>query len=551
MNGIAGFSEDKQKAGYYWFEGFMKRNPIISLRKPEALSAARASGMNPTIVEKWFQTYTSLLNRLQIHDMPSHLWNCDESGLQDHFISKRVVGVMGKSCFQVTSGEKGETVTVLAGFNAVGTFTPTMVMFKGKRHRAEWLDNRPENAIVRVSDNGWINSQLFLEWGQRFVQQLPKEDARPHVLLLDGHYSHVFNLQFLELMEQNNVHVISYPPHTTHALQPADRSLFRSLKHHWQELGRKWTRKTGGKKLPKQLFFSVFTPAWKKTATVENAQAGFRASGMFPVRMEVIPTELFMPSLTTERVNEETPETILLSEEDIAFGVVEVVVTSQPDDDVYASTLSAGPATSASTPSAGPATSASTLKAGPATSASTLSAGPATSASTLSAGPATSTSTLSAGPATSTSTLSAGPASLPSTSTAEKASTVRFSDLIDVPTRERGKKRMVVRPPSYHLTSPEHFDFVRAKEARKKLKTTKVRKSPGVRPKKAAIPLLQTVQGSDPCTVCKGLYGDASDPKAMEEWVACCHCKKWFHESCGEMYGIMDDDDFICRECIV
>lgn len=95
----------------------------------------------------------------------------------------------GKSCFQVTSGEKGETTTVLAGFNAVGTYTPTMVIFKGKRLRAEWLEERPEKAIIRVSDNGWINSQLFLEWGQQFVQQLPEEDPRPHVLLLDGHYT--------------------------------------------------------------------------------------------------------------------------------------------------------------------------------------------------------------------------------------------------------------------------------------------------------------------------------------------------------------------------
>ena len=52
---------------------------------------------------------------------------------------------------------------------------------------------------------------------------------------------------------------------------------------------------------------------------------------MFPVSMEVIPTDLFLPSQTTERVIEETSETLLLSEEDIYFGVEEVVVTSQPD----------------------------------------------------------------------------------------------------------------------------------------------------------------------------------------------------------------------------
>ncbi|KAL2097809.1 hypothetical protein ACEWY4_007016 [Coilia grayii] len=301
----------------------MKRNPHISLRKPEALSAARASGMNHVVVDSWFQTYRALLNDLGIQDVPCHLWNTDESGLQDHFISKKVVGATGKACFQVTAGEKGETVTIVAGFNAVGTFTPTMVIFKGKRINPDWVDNMPENTIVRVSDNGWITSQLFLDWGHRFVQQLPKDDRRPHVLLLDGHYSHVFNIQFLHLMKKHNVHVLCYPPHTTHALQPADKALFRSLKHHWQEAGRRWIRQTGGKRLPKQLFFSIFTPAWRKAATVENAQAGFRASGMFPVQQEVIPNELFLPSQRTER-----EENVVFSEADIAVALEEEVFTT-------------------------------------------------------------------------------------------------------------------------------------------------------------------------------------------------------------------------------
>ncbi len=40
INGIRGFSEEKQKAGYYWFEGFMKRNPGLKIKKPDAISPA-------------------------------------------------------------------------------------------------------------------------------------------------------------------------------------------------------------------------------------------------------------------------------------------------------------------------------------------------------------------------------------------------------------------------------------------------------------------------------------------------------------------------------
>lgn len=232
---IRGFSEAKGSAGYYWFQNFLKRNKELNVKKPEALSAARAAGMNPEVVGKWFDDYEALLKELNITDVPSHIWNCDESGLQDHFCSTRVVGEVGKPCVEITAGEKGETTTVLAAFNAVGKYSRTLVIFKGKRLRLEWLYGSPNHVVASVSENGWINSELFVEWGKLFVAQLPKNDPRPYVLLLDGHSSHVYNMPFLELMRKHNVHVMCYPAHTTHVLQPADKALFKSLKHNWHE----------------------------------------------------------------------------------------------------------------------------------------------------------------------------------------------------------------------------------------------------------------------------------------------------------------------------
>lgn len=94
---------------------------------------------------------------------------------------------MCQPCVEVTAGEKGETTTVLAAFNAAGTFSRTMVTFKGEQLRCEWLYGWPENVAVRVIDNGWKNRDLFLEWGQMFPELMPKDDLRTHVLLLDGH----------------------------------------------------------------------------------------------------------------------------------------------------------------------------------------------------------------------------------------------------------------------------------------------------------------------------------------------------------------------------
>ncbi len=106
VNNTKGFSEEKGTAGCDWFKNFLKQNPDFSIRKPEALSAARAAGLNPEVVGKWFQEYEDLLEELTIKDVPSHVWNCDESGLQHQFCSRRVVGEVGKPCVEITVGEK-------------------------------------------------------------------------------------------------------------------------------------------------------------------------------------------------------------------------------------------------------------------------------------------------------------------------------------------------------------------------------------------------------------------------------------------------------------
>jgi len=61
------------------------------------------------------------LDELGIRDFPTHIWNTDETGLQDHFTSEEIVGEKGKPCCEVNASEKGQTMTfVVATFNAVG-----------------------------------------------------------------------------------------------------------------------------------------------------------------------------------------------------------------------------------------------------------------------------------------------------------------------------------------------------------------------------------------------------------------------------------------------
>jgi len=59
------FSEHRGTAGLFWLNAFLSRNGL-SLRKPEALSVGRASGMNETVASQ-----TSPQRRLRLHRQPS------------------------------------------------------------------------------------------------------------------------------------------------------------------------------------------------------------------------------------------------------------------------------------------------------------------------------------------------------------------------------------------------------------------------------------------------------------------------------------------------
>jgi len=303
-NKLPVFDNSKEKqAGYYWLRGFLKRHPDLKVKKAESLSAARAQAVNEEKVSHWFQALGALLEECDVSQMPAHIWNLDESGLQDVFHSRRAVGETGKTLYQLQAGEKGDTTTVVPVFNALGTVATLMVIFKGVRLKPELYSGTPPGTVIKCSKDGWINKELFLDLGKKFVQYLQSNtdsSGKKHILLLDGHGSHLYNLQFMQLMTENSVEVFCFPPHTSHILQPADISVFKSLKTHWTTEGLKFTRHTAGKKVGKDNFFKVFVPAWSKSATVDNIQSGFRRSGIFPFNPSAVPKDVFLPSLTTE-----------------------------------------------------------------------------------------------------------------------------------------------------------------------------------------------------------------------------------------------------------
>uniref|UniRef100_A0A8C6WKL8 Uncharacterized protein n=1 Tax=Neogobius melanostomus TaxID=47308 RepID=A0A8C6WKL8_9GOBI len=268
--GIPGFSQTTEKAGLYWFKGFMKRNSYVLTELPGDVSDVI-----------WRQNYETLLVALDIKDHPSHVWTFDELSLQENL----------SSC-DYTRGhetpykEISEKATIFTGFNGVGTFTPTMVIFKGKTLENSWLFESDDNVLARASEDGLVNAELLNEWGQVFVSNLPKDENIPHLLISNGASCNFVTTDLISYLAKHNVHVMTYPMETTIQFNPTHQVLFRSLKENWSLTAQQWLWNSSGMTMPRFIFFSLFLEAWKKSSTMENAKAGFSASGMYPINIE-------------------------------------------------------------------------------------------------------------------------------------------------------------------------------------------------------------------------------------------------------------------------
>lgn len=288
-------------AGRKWLKNFLSRHPIVRSKKAKNLSLGRAQKANPIVIYDWFDRYTEFLDELGV-DSPYHIWNGDETGLQNVPKEREVLGVTGEQAYQQVSLEQGQLSTTLVFVNAVGQWCPPLVIHKGKRMLQEWFTHKPEGVMLKISTTGYINKQLVMQYGLRFVDYLREQKRlnKPHVLLLDSHSSHTYNYDFMVTMQKFGIHVFSMPPHTSHLLQPLDSTPFGRLKQIWQRNLMKYNFKNTGKLLSKEDYWKVYWPTFLEAMQVNNIQAGFRLTGIFPPNRDAIPASKMLPSTVTD-----------------------------------------------------------------------------------------------------------------------------------------------------------------------------------------------------------------------------------------------------------
>ena len=279
------FNHESKMAGTKWYYSFMKRHPHLSLRQPENVSVARVKGFNKQNVMHFFDALQKIVDDNELNAL--RIYNVDESGISTvQKKSPKIIGEKGKPRIgQLATGERGVNTTAVCCCSASGQFVPPMLIFKRMRNCIDLKTGAPEGSLVEVSETGYINSDLFIKWLRHFIKFVKPSAEEKVLLVLDGHSTHSKNLEAINLAKENGVIILQLPGHTTHRLQPLDVAVFKPLQLYYDEAVVKHLRKED--RVTQFSVAGLFAEAYARAASMSNAIAGFKSTGIWPLDRNV------------------------------------------------------------------------------------------------------------------------------------------------------------------------------------------------------------------------------------------------------------------------
>jgi hypothetical protein len=88
------FCKQTKLAGTDWLEGFLRRNPGISLRRPQATSINRISAFNKEEIVKFYDNLQGVMMKYQF--TPDKIYNVDETAISTVQKPSRILAEKGE-----------------------------------------------------------------------------------------------------------------------------------------------------------------------------------------------------------------------------------------------------------------------------------------------------------------------------------------------------------------------------------------------------------------------------------------------------------------------
>ena len=173
-----------------------------------------------------------------------------------------------------------------------------MIIVKGKTPNSLLGFNTQDGPRVLFGHTKKRHGQrtyLALNGSSSFIKHIePKliKDA-PHLLIVDSHGTHETS-GLISAAREKYVDIFSLPGHTTHWLQPLDRSIFKPFKTAYVKICSEHLQNTENV-ISKVTWPGLFQHAFEEAMIPPNIFSGFAATGIYPWSPLAIPICSFLP----------------------------------------------------------------------------------------------------------------------------------------------------------------------------------------------------------------------------------------------------------------
>lgn len=119
---------------------------------------------------------------------------------------------------------------------------------------------------------------------------------------MDNHESHV-SLAAIELAKSSGIILLTFHPHTSHKMQPLDRTVFGPFKTYYNAAINNWMLSPGNSGKPVSIYdiAALAGQAYPRAFTPSNITKGFQVSGFVPFNEQIFPDTEFLGANVTDR----------------------------------------------------------------------------------------------------------------------------------------------------------------------------------------------------------------------------------------------------------
>ena len=259
-------------------------------------------------MEKFFLNLTNIINK-HCPFLSHRIYNVDETEITTVQAIPKIISEKGKKqVVQIAAAERGSLVSVACTVNAAGGTIPPVTILPRVYYKGYMIKGAPDGTVGFTTQNGWMTSEIFLDVVNHIRRFTLASRENAILLMLDNHDSHLsFNV--IELARENGIHIVTFPPHCSHKLQPQVATTGHSsvwpIKTAYKKGLNEWNI-SNRKRVTIYDLPTIFNKAYFSSFAMANIQTGFQKAGTFPVNSMIFPdsefaaSTVFIPHLTSE-----------------------------------------------------------------------------------------------------------------------------------------------------------------------------------------------------------------------------------------------------------